>query len=343
MLSPQTATQSNFLLSALPVDEYQQLVPSLKPVKMRHGEVLYQPDEPINHVYFPVDSIISTVTHFEDGTSLESGIVGREGMTGVSVALFDETSQREVVVQSAGRALQMETDKFRGAFESGGSFQQFTLRYVQAFLEQVAQCGACGNHHSVSQRLARWLLMWHDRTDGDVLSITQDFLAQMLGVHRPGVTHAALAFREAGLINYHRGTVNIINRVGLEAVSCECYQTIKRAYERYASLLELRDLNQRLDRAQKAMSVEMRRRREIQKTTQENVYRLYRTLGKFRDIYGKIVMCSHCRQVRDEHNQWLQVDESALNTLKFKVSHSICPPCAKMLYPRTHAKLYPED
>lgn len=342
MLSP-SPFQSNLLLSALPAGEYQQIAVDLKPVKMRHGEVLYLPDEPINHVYFPVDSIVSTVTHFEDGMSLESGIVGREGMTGVSVALFDETSQREVVVQSAGRALQMETAKFRGVFENGGMLQQFTLRYVQAYLEQVAQCGACSNHHSVSQRLARWLLMWHDRTDGNTLNITQDFLAQTLGVHRPGITHAALGLKEAGLIDYHRGTLTVLDRAGLEKVSCECYQIIKKAYERYISLLELRELNQRLDEASKAMSAEMKRRREIQNVTRENINRLYQTLGKIRDICGKVVMCSHCGQVRDEQNKWLQVDKSSAELAKFKISHGICPPCAKLLYPRTYARLNPDE
>lgn len=281
MQSQTITSPRNQILNSLPEQEFERLQPELKKIKVSQGEIIYRPNEPVKFVYFPEDCIVSTVTIFDDGTSIENGIVGSEGLLGVSSALTAMTSSREATVQSNGECFQIPTAAFRDAFDSGNAMRQLSLSYNFAFFEQVAQAGACNKHHTVNERIARWLLTLQDRTGKNQLTLTQDFMAQMLGVHRPGVTLAAISLKEAGFIEYRRGTISILDREGLEKSSCECYRLIKRAYEQYISILEIQALNRRLDAAQTRMADEMERRHNIQRTTIERVSRLRGVLRKY--------------------------------------------------------------
>jgi CRP-like cAMP-binding protein len=209
MLSAADVKPGNQILNALPPSEFRDLEPHLKRVEMPLGKIIYDVGEPIDYIYFPETSIISTVSFFEDGASIETGITGREGMTGFGFALSEDVAHRETSVQAEGFGWQMPSKTFKAAFESGGSLQHLVLRYVYAYLEQISQSGACINHHPVNQRLARWLLMCHDRTDGNKLQITHDFIAQMLGVNRPSVTGAAIELKDEGL-NTAAGSLKLL-------------------------------------------------------------------------------------------------------------------------------------
>jgi CRP-like cAMP-binding protein len=233
---PQTQAR-NLILSALPEKEYNQLLPELEPITMQLGEIIHQPNERIKYVHFPQDSIVSSVTFLNNGTSVEAGIVGREGTTGVSVALGRETSPRQVSVQSAGDCLRIKTDKFRAALKQLEVLEFLVRQHISAFVSQTSQIIACNAHHSIDARLARWLLMTQDRVESYELLLTQDFMAQMLGVHRPGVTIAALSLKEAGIIDYRRGNITICDRAGLEKISCECYKVIKKEYDSYLNAI----------------------------------------------------------------------------------------------------------
>lgn len=308
MLSAENYKPGNQLLNALPPTDFRELQPNLKRVEMPHGKVLYNVGEPIDYIYFPENSIVSTVSFFEDGASIETGITGREGMTGFGVALSNDVAQRETSVQAEGYAWQMPAKAFQTAFERGGTFHHFVLRYVYAYLEQISQSGACINHHPVNQRLARWLLMCHDRAEGDQLQITHDFIAQMLGVNRPSVTGAAIELKDKGLIKYSRGVVQILDRPGLEAFSCECYDSIRRVYERYLSVLELGKMNERLDHLNGKMSDEMSRRERLQNTTHQHIQRLRNVVGEIKNIsvpqqkVFKVRVCGKCQRICNFRN-----------------------------------------
>ncbi len=215
----------NLFLNSLPDEEYKNISPFLEFLDCQLGEKLQLPDRKIDFVYFPVDSVASVVTNMENGSSIENGIVGREGIVGFETILYDEVSQREVNVQLAGKFYRLKSDIFKAAFDDGGVFRKKVLQFVGAFLTQISQNGACFAFHQVEQRFSRWLLMFDDRTEGEELKLTQEFIALMLGIHRPSVSKTANKLQEKGIISYRRGKITILNRKDLESHSCECYQS----------------------------------------------------------------------------------------------------------------------
>lgn len=239
MNAPITLTTSgNQLLASLPSIKSKELQPHLERVKMKRGENIYKAGEAIAYVYFPESCIISMVTVFEDGTSIESGIIGREGMTGTALALSDDTANREAYVQVTGSALRIKAKRFCEAMEGGGAFQRAVLNYTATFFEQVMQTGACSGHHSLNERLARLLLMCNDRSEGNKVFITHEFIAQLLGTYRPNVTNAAVILKEQELIAYRRGLITIVDKKGLETAACECYRVIKKCHRKYLASLQ---------------------------------------------------------------------------------------------------------
>lgn len=228
----------NQLLASLTAGKYKEIQGDIERVKMRRGDLVYKVGEPLQYVYFPESCIISMVTVFEDGTSIESGIVGREGMTGMAVALSDGIANREAYVQISGNSLCIKAHKFCEALERGGPLQKAALNYTSNFFEQVTQGGACSGHHSLNERLIRLLLTCSDRIEGNKMFITHEFIAQMLGTYRPNVTNAAVGLKERGLIDYQRGLITIVDKKGLENQACECYKIIKRCHRKYLSSLQ---------------------------------------------------------------------------------------------------------
>lgn len=226
------APTANRILNALPPGEYERLMPLLEPVEMRVGEVLYRPDQPVTHVFFPNRGTVSVVSVFEDGGMVEVGMVGNEGMFGVCVFLGSVTTPLQAVVQLSGDGLRMRADALRREFAKCGALQDLLLRYTQAFITQVSLTAACNRAHSIDGRMARWLLMCQDRAHSTELKTTHEFIATMLGTRRAGVTEAACKLRESGLIDYRRGHVTVLDRAGLEATSCECYPIVKREFDR---------------------------------------------------------------------------------------------------------------
>jgi CRP-like cAMP-binding protein len=218
---------TNRLLATLPKNEYQRLLPQLEHVAMPFAEVLYEPGASIRHIYFPNNSIISLLAEVAGNASLEVGIVGNEGMAGISVFMGVNTSRNRAVVQSAGTALRMKAAALRKETNHVGSLHRLLHRYSHSLLTQACQSAACNRFHRVNARLARWLLMTHDRVGADEFRVTQEFMSNMLGVRREGVTGAAGILQRDELISYSRGQVKILNRAGLEAVSCECYRIIE--------------------------------------------------------------------------------------------------------------------
>lgn len=222
----------NSLLTALPEAEYQHLAPHLRPVCLTLGQVLYEPGEPIATVYFPNQSMISLVQIMEDGSTIEAGIVGNDGMTGYSVYLGGQSATSRAIVQIAGSAMALDAVILRAAFERGGKLQKLLLRYTQALLAQVSQTAACNRFHPIEERLARWLLQSQDVARSSTLQLTQDFLSSMLGTRRASITVAARTLQQAGLIYYNRGHIDILNRGALETAACECYRLVRAEYDR---------------------------------------------------------------------------------------------------------------
>lgn len=223
---------SNRILRALPLAEYERLSAFLEQVEMSLGEILYHPNEPISHVYFPNCGTVSVVCQFEDGKSVEAAMVGNEGMFGVCVFLGSVTSPMEAVVQLPGDALRMRADVLRAEFKRGEHLQDLLLRYTQAFIIQIAQTAACNRAHPIDGRLARWLLMSQDRARSTELQLTHEFIAMMLGTRRAGVSEAAGKLQDEGIIKYKRGQVSVLNRGELEGKSCECYPVVEKEFER---------------------------------------------------------------------------------------------------------------
>jgi CRP-like cAMP-binding protein len=223
---------ANRILAALPDEEYARLDPHLMPVTLAPRQNIYRPREPITHVYFPEHAMISVVANLPGGESVEVGVVGREGMAGTPALFGVDSTPNESMVQIADGALKMRADVARAEFKRGGVFQDLVLRYVQAHTIQISQSVACNRLHSVVERLARWLLMTHDRAASDELALTQEFLAMMLGCRRAGVTDAAINLQADGFINYRRGQITILDRPGLEEAACECYGIVKAECER---------------------------------------------------------------------------------------------------------------
>lgn len=225
-----TTLTSNRLLSTLPAQEYDSLAQHFKAVSFQLGEILFQPGDKIDHVYFPTNSIVSLLTDLEDGTGLEVGLVGCEGIVGVS-AFLGGTETKVATVQESGEALALKVPRLQEVFRSGGPLQTQLLRYTHALMTQISQSVVCNVRHQVEGRMARWLLMYHDRLTVDEFEMTQEFMSHMLGVRRSSVTEVAIKLQERQLIHYHRGRITILDREGLEKFTCECYTVGKRKFD----------------------------------------------------------------------------------------------------------------
>jgi CRP-like cAMP-binding protein len=213
----------NRLLAALPRESYAQLLPALVPVVLVFGDILYEPGKPMRDVYFPVSCLVSLLTLVEGHLALEVGMVGREGMVGVALALGIKDSPMRALVQGGGPALRMGAARFSKALERNAPLRRGINGYIHALMRQISQTAACNRFHTVEARLARWLLMTRDRMGAPLFRMTQDFLGTMLGVRRVGVTEAAGALQRRKLIEYHRGSIHILDERGLEAAACSCY------------------------------------------------------------------------------------------------------------------------
>lgn len=217
----------NRLLAALPAKEYERLLASLEPVRLTYGEVLYEPGEQMRHVYFPSDCLVSLLTVVDGHRALEVGLVGREGMVGARLALGISTSSIRALVQGTGTALRIGSARFLREFRRSPALQQAVFHFTDALMNQVAQTAGCNRFHVVEARLARWLLMTRERLPSGEFHLTHEFLADMLGVRRVGVTSAASALQRRKLIRYRRGTITILDQQGLEAAACSCYQRVR--------------------------------------------------------------------------------------------------------------------
>jgi CRP-like cAMP-binding protein len=219
--------QQNKLLGALPSGDLERVAPHLALVELSLAEVLYEPGVVMRNAYFPTDSIVSLLYVMINGASTEIGIIGNEGVVGVSLFMVGESTPSRAVVQSSGYAYRLSGPIVRSEFERGGAMQHVLLRYTQSLITQMAQTAACNRHHSVDQQLCRWLLMSLDRINSNKLDMTQIMIANMLGVRREGVNEAASKLQDAGLIEYSRGRITVLDRRGLEARACECYAALK--------------------------------------------------------------------------------------------------------------------
>ena len=222
----------NHLLAALPTYIQQSWLPQLEPVQMPLGEVLYESGVTLGHVYFPTTAIVSLLYVMEDGASAEIAVVGNEGIVGISLFMGGESTPSRAVVQSAGQGFRLKAQVLKEEFNRAGPVLHLLLRYTQALITQMAQTAVCNRHHSLDQQLCRWLLLSLDRLQGDELVMTQELIANMLGVRREGVTEAALKLQSAGLIRYARGRITVLDRAGLEQRTCECYAVVKKEYDR---------------------------------------------------------------------------------------------------------------
>jgi len=222
----------NHLLDALPAVDYDRIASHLEPIAMKLGDVLYESGAKLRYVYFPTTCIVSLLYVMEDGASAEIAIVGNEGILGISLFMGGDTTPSRALVQSAGHAFRLKAELLKDEFGRFGPTMHLLLRYTQALITQMAQTAVCNRHHSVDQQLCRWLLLSLDRLQSNRLSMTQELIANMLGVRREGVTEAAGKLQDAGLISYRRGTITVVDRPGLEANACECYQVVKTEFDR---------------------------------------------------------------------------------------------------------------
>lgn len=224
--------RSNRLLGALSTVAMQRVFPKLELVQMPLGGVVYESGGTMDFIYFPATSIVSLVYVMDNGAKAEIAVTGREGMVGISVFMGGESTPSRAVVQSAGYGYRLHADLLREEFSLGGEFQALALRFTQALITQMAQTAVCNQHHSLDQQLCRWLLMSLDRLSGVKLIMTQELIANALGVRREGVTHAAGRLQDEGIIRYSRGTIVVLDRAKLEGRVCECYSVVKREYDR---------------------------------------------------------------------------------------------------------------
>ena len=232
--------QQNYLLAALPAAEYDRLAPELELVPMPLGKALYESGGRLQHVYFPTTSIVSLLYVMEDGASAEIAIVGNEGILGISLFMGGETTPSRAVVQSAGHGYRLKAHLLKREFQRAGPVMNLLLRYTQALITQMAQTAVCNRHHSIEQQLSRWLLLSLDRLSTFELTMTQELIANMLGVRREGVTEAAGKLQRAGIIRYSRGRITVLDRERLEENVCECYAVVKKEFERLLSGLPVR-------------------------------------------------------------------------------------------------------
>ena len=225
-------TPENWLLASLPAEDYARLLPELKPVTFTLGEVIYESQGHMEYVYFPTSSHVSLLYTMKDGSTAEVGLVGNEGLVGIALFMGGDTTPNRAIVQGAGRAYKMKASVMQDEFKRGGALQLLLLRYTQALITQISQTAVCNRLHTTEQRLCRWILMTHDRTQSDQLDMTHEFIANMLGIQREAVSLVAHRLREKGAIDYKRGRIQIINREILEKHSCECYQVVKVEHQR---------------------------------------------------------------------------------------------------------------
>ena len=226
-----TDPKKNHLLASLPAGEWSRWKSQLEEVEMPLGEVLYESGATLKHVYFPTTSIVSLLYVMENGASAEIAVVGNEGIVGISLFMGGESTPSRAVVQSAGQGLRMKSQVIKKEFKQGPVLH-LLLRYTQALITQMAQTAVCNRHHTLDQQLCRWLLLSMDRLQGNELVMTQELIANMLGVRREGVTEGALKLQKAELIRYSRGRITVLDRPGLEQRSCECYAVVKKEYDR---------------------------------------------------------------------------------------------------------------
>ncbi|CAN5489343.1 Crp/Fnr family transcriptional regulator [soil metagenome] len=231
MLSPELL-KKNRLLSALPQEVWERWAANLEEVDMPLGMVLYESGQTLQHVYFPTTSIVSLLYVMENGASAEIAVVGNDGLVGVSLYMGGQSTSSRAVVQSAGKGARLRSEHMKAEFDRGGPAMHLLLRYTQALITQMSQTAVCNRHHTLDQQLCRWLLLSLDRLDGSLIKMTQELISNMLGVRRGGVTDAALKLQKAHLIAYSRGRIEVIDRPGLEMRVCECYQVVKREYDR---------------------------------------------------------------------------------------------------------------
>jgi len=229
---PLSDPRRNQLLAVLPEPEWMRWKPYLETVDMPLGKVLYESGKRLSHVYFPTTSIVSLLYVMENGASAEIAVVGNEGIVGISLFMGGESTTSRAVVQSAGSGFRLRASLLMQEFNVGGPVLHLLLRYTQALITQMSQTAVCNRHHTLDQQLCRWLLLSLDRLDSNRLVMTQELIANMLGVRRGGVTEAAGQLHSAGLIEYRRGQITVLDRQGLESRTCECYATVKREYDR---------------------------------------------------------------------------------------------------------------
>jgi CRP-like cAMP-binding protein len=222
----------NHLLAALPAAEFDRLLPQLEWVDLPLGKVLSESGSTLSHVYFPTSAIVSLLYLMEDGSSAEIAVVGNDGIVGISLFMGGESTTSRAVVQSAGQGFRLAAQTLKTEYSRSGPVLHLLLRYTQALITQMAQTAVCNRHHTLDQQLCRWLLLSLDRLKGNDLNMTQELIANMLGVRREGVTEAATKLQRAGLIRYARGKITVLDRPGLERRTCECYEVVKREYDR---------------------------------------------------------------------------------------------------------------
>jgi CRP-like cAMP-binding protein len=250
MMDAPLSPKQNHLIAALPASEFERLAPHLELVKLKLGEVLYESGGQLEHVYFPTNSIVSLLYVMLNGSSAEIAVVGNEGVLGISLFMGGETTPSRAVVQSAGHGYRLPAQRLKMEFARAGPMMHLLLRYTQALITQMSQTAVCNRHHSIDQQLCRWLLMSLDRLSSNELKMTQELIANMLGVRREGVTEAAGKLRDAGIIEYSRGQITVLDQQKLEQRVCECYAVVKKEFDRllsdippgraFRSLVELR-------------------------------------------------------------------------------------------------------
>jgi CRP-like cAMP-binding protein len=231
-LTQPDTSRENELLACLPDAEWQRWRPQLELIDLPLGKVLYESGAPLSHVYFPTNAIVSLLYVLENGASAEIAVVGHEGVVGIAIFMGGGSTPNRAVVQSAGMGYRLRADVIKSEFERSSPVMHLMLRYTQALITQMSQTAVCNRHHSLDQQLCRWLLLSLDRLPGNELVMTQELIANMLGVRREGVTEAALKLQAAGLIRYARGHIAVLDRPGLEHRTCECYRVVKKEYDR---------------------------------------------------------------------------------------------------------------
>jgi CRP-like cAMP-binding protein len=231
-MAAQHKPQQNRLLAALPAEVQGRLFPNLELVDMPYGKVLYESGDTMRYVYFPIDSIVSLLYVMENGASAEVSVVGNEGFVGMALLMGGDSTPSQAIVQSAGHAYRLAASQFKQEFHRHSEMQVLLLRYTQALITQMTQTAVCNRHHSVEQQLCRWLLLCLDRVPGDQLYMTQELMANMLGVRREGITEAAGHLQKEGAIEYARGRITVLDRRMIEKLSCECYAVVRRETDR---------------------------------------------------------------------------------------------------------------